>query len=62
MNFKNACRPSVFKKFDKKIHFEKVVRTHDVAADYCMKEETRLEGPFEFGIRPVRRCSKVDWQ
>jgi len=27
-----------------------------------MKEETRLEGPFEFGEKPVQRNSKVDWK
>lgn len=27
-----------------------------------MKEETRVEGPWEFGIRPVRRNSKTDWE
>ena len=26
-----------------------------------MKEETRLEGPWEFGVRPVKRNSKTDW-
>lgn len=25
-----------------------------------MKEETRLEGPWEFGIRPIERNSKKD--
>lgn len=27
-----------------------------------MKEETRLEGPFEFGTKPVQRNSKTDWE
>lgn len=27
-----------------------------------MKEETRLEGPFEFGEKPVRRNNKQDWE
>ena len=27
-----------------------------------MKEDTRLEGPFEFGVKPVKRNSKVDWE
>ncbi len=61
MNFKAPCRPSVFKKYDKSIHFEKVLRTEDKAALYCMKEDTRLEGPFEFGLKPVRRNVKTDW-
>ncbi len=27
-----------------------------------MKEDTRIEGPFEFGIKPVRRNNKTDWK
>lgn len=27
-----------------------------------MKEDTRLEGPWEFGVKPVKRNSKVDWE
>ncbi len=26
-----------------------------------MKEDTRLEGPFEFGSKPIARQSKTDW-
>jgi len=61
MNFKKPCRPARFQRFDKRIHFEKVTRTEDKASDYCMKEETRIDGPFEFGVKPVRRSSKHDW-
>ena len=25
-----------------------------------MKEETRIEGPFEFGVPPLKRNSKLD--
>ena len=31
------------------------------ADTYCMKEDTRLEGPFEFGTKPVKRNCKRDW-
>jgi DNA mismatch repair protein MutH len=27
-----------------------------------MKEETRVDGPWEFGIKPVKRNSKEDWE
>lgn len=27
-----------------------------------MKEDTRLEGPFEYGVKPVKRNSKADWE
>lgn len=61
MNFELATRAAVFKRYDKRIHFEKVTRTPDKAEIYCLKEETRIEGPFEFGTRPVRRNNKHDW-
>lgn len=42
------------------MHIE-VVRVNNGAHTYCMKEETRLEGPYEFGTKPVNKASKVDW-
>ena len=38
--------------------------SHDLTAAiaYCTKEETREEGPFEFGTRPIKRASKQDWE
>lgn len=60
MNFKNSVRPSLIKKLNNKLHIE-VVKINNGAHDYCMKEDTRLEGPFEFGTRPVQRNNKVDW-
>jgi len=41
-------------------HFEPV-KVNNGADDYCMKEDTRVEGPWEFGTRPVKRNSKTDW-
>lgn len=32
------------------------------ADTYCMKEDTRLDGPWEYGIKPVKRNSKADWE
>ncbi len=61
MNFENSVRAACFKKHDKRIHYEKVMRTADKAEIYCLKEETRLEGPYEFGTKPVRRNNKHDW-
>ena len=40
-------------------HFEKVKRDNGVF-DYCQKTETRVAGPFEFGIKPVRVNNKLD--
>lgn len=28
------------------------------SAEYCQKEDTRVEGPWEFGVRPARRYVK----
>lgn len=61
MNFKAPVRPTFLKKFDNKLHIEAVKRNNG-ADDYCMKKETRLEGPFEYGVKPVRRDSKADWE
>jgi len=27
-----------------------------------MKEETRIDGPWEFGVKPVQRNNKTDWE
>lgn len=37
------------KNFSKKAHYEIRLGTREQARAYCMKEESRLEGPFEFG-------------
>lgn len=29
--------------------------------DYCMKTDTRIEGPWEFGTRLMKRNNKTDW-
>lgn len=57
---KEKKRGSALKKVDSKVHFEKV-EVNNGADNYCMKEDTRLEGPFEFGTKPVKRNSKRDW-
>lgn len=60
-NHSAPCRISKITKVDKAIHLEPVI-INNGAHTYCMKEDTRVEGPFEFGIRPVQRNNKVDWQ
>lgn len=61
MNFKEPVRCAKIKKADNRLHIE-VVKVNNGAHTYCMKEETRLEGPFEYGIKPVQRNSKTDWE
>lgn len=60
VNFKDPQRISVLQKLAPKGHFEKV-KVNNGADDYCLKEDTRVEGPWELGNKPVKRNSKVDW-
>ncbi len=47
------------KKHCTKSHFE-IVKVNNGADEYCNKEETRVEGPWSFGVRPARRNKKGD--
>lgn len=47
------------KKICPQSHWEPVQRNNG-ADDYCMKEDTRVEGPYEFGSKPLRRNNKRD--
>lgn len=61
LNFEKPTRVSALKKHCSKSHFEKVL-VDNGASTYCLKEDTRVEGPWEFGTRPVKRNSKEDWE
>lgn len=61
LNFEKPTRVSALKKHCSKSHFETVV-INNGAHSYCMKEETRIDGPWEFGVKPVQRNSKADWE
>lgn len=52
LNFKEPVRFAKLKKLHKQSHW-KVVKINNGAHTYCMKEETRLEGPWEYGVKPV---------
>jgi len=41
-------------------HYERV-RNIDASLDYCRKQDTRVDGPWEFGTKPVKRNSATDW-
>lgn len=60
VNFKTPQRLAKLQKYDKKIHAVPV-KVDNGAHDYCMKEETRVEGPWEFGKKPINRNNKEDW-
>jgi len=53
-------RLSWLKKRDPQGHFSPVKRDNG-ASSYCLKEETRIEGPLEYGTKPVNRSSRTDW-
>lgn len=61
MAFKDPVRFSAIKKLDQKLHITLVGKDNG-ASDYCMKTDSRVEGPIELGTRPVRRNNKQDWE
>jgi Putative viral replication protein. len=52
LNFENPTRISALKKHCSKSHFERVGKDNG-ASSYAMKEDTRVEGPWEFGLKPA---------
>lgn len=59
-NFKERIALTAYKKADTRIHAEVVV-INNGAHTYCMKEKGRLDGPWEYGLKPVQRNNKTDW-
>jgi len=45
--------------FGSAIHGE--LSRSDAAAEYCCKEDTRVDGPWEWGAKPIQRNAKLDW-
>ena len=60
MNLNATQRFTYVKAMDRRAHWE-AIKVNNGAHTYCMKEDTRLEGPWEFGTRPVQRNNKTDW-
>lgn len=56
---KDPKRQGFFKKVCGVSHFE-FVKFNNGADEYCNKEDTRLEGPWTFGIKPARLNKKGD--
>lgn len=59
-HFKISKRLSHYKKYLPQAHCEPVI-VDNGADKYCMKEDTRVEGPWEYGTKPLRRNNKSDW-
>ena len=49
MEFKQTMRMSAIKKLIPTAHLEKRIGTRTQAREYCMKEESRISGPYEHG-------------
>lgn len=60
-NFEKPCRITRLTKVDAGIHAEKVLKNNG-ADTYCMKDDTRVEGPWQFGEVPIQRNKKTDWK
>ena len=56
---KPGKRMTALKKHCKHAHFE-IVKFNNGADEYCNKEDTRVDGPWEYGIRPARKNVKGD--
>lgn len=50
--WKSPKRLSALKKLSKEAHWEPRRGSHTQARDYCSKEDTRVEGPWTFGVEP----------
>lgn len=59
LHFESNRRGTALKEHCSKSHFE-IVKINNGADRYCMKEDTRVDGPWEFGIPPARRNVKGD--
>lgn len=57
---KKASLATVKGVFGRGIHAE--LSRSELAALYCCKDDTRVEGPWEWGSKPIRRNSKTDWE
>ena len=59
LHFSKKKSLAALKKLCSRSHFEPVFKDNG-AAEYCNKEETRLAGPWTFGVRPARRNMEGD--
>jgi len=59
LHFNKNVRPSALKKHCGKSHYT-IVKKDNGATEYCNKVETRLDGPWTYGIKPARVDKKGD--
>ncbi len=56
----NAQRLAAMQKLIPRAHFERRRGNRDQARDYCMKEDTRKDGPWECGDFPSKQGTRTD--
>lgn len=60
-NFENSIRLAHYKKTLPVAHCEPCY-SEDASKKYVMKEDTRVDGPWEYGKKLIQRNSKKDWE
>jgi len=60
--FKKPVRLSHYKKYLPRAHVEMAIAITEDCKKYVTKDETRIEGPWEYGEVPLHRNSKEDWE
>lgn len=59
VQFEDKLRLTALKKLHKKAHWEKRRGTPDEAANYCKKEDSRIDGPYEDGYMSYEATMKL---
>lgn len=60
LHFSKQVLFTQLKKLHDRVHFIGVKINNGVES-YCLKTESRIDGPYEFGTKPLNRNSKTDW-
>lgn len=60
LHFSKQVTFTQLKKIHDKVHYIGV-KVNNGVEKYCLKEDTRIDGPYEFGDKPLKRNSKTDW-
>lgn len=61
VNLTRSQKLSYVRKMCKDCHWE-IVRINNGADNYCLKEDTRVDGPWMFGKKPMHKNNRHDWE
>lgn len=62
VELKQASRLTGIKKLFPRAHIERRLGTQQQAIEYCSKEDTRIEGPFEYGTKRVSKVKSLSFR